>query len=263
MLHRIARRWWVALLIVLIGWLALWESPLFSQQRYDSFITRTPLQPGEVLIIGFPGGREKWDNELQIARRIALRLRKRVPPGIHIETVENKQRHLAIRLVKESFDYNRDGTLDARECASARVILYGQSFGGAAVVKAANELETLGIPVMLTVQVDSVGIGDEEIPPNVARAANLYQDEGLFIRGEGEIRASDSARTQILGNFRYSYRGKEVDLSSRPWWKRLARVTHTKMEFDPEVWAKIEELILAELEAAQQLTAEGRNAQRP
>ncbi len=237
-------------MVVALGWLVVWESPLMSQQRYDSFITRTPLAPGETLVIGFPGGREKWDNELQIARRIALRLRQRVPPGIHIETVENKQRHLAIRLVKESFDYNRDGTLDEQERASARVILYGQSFGGAAVVKAARELDALGVPVLLTVQVDSVGIGDEEIPANVARAANLYQDEGWFIRGEKKIRARDAARTRIIGNFRYSYRGKKIDLSQRPWWKRLARTAHNKMEFDPEVWRKVEELIEGEWPAA-------------
>lgn len=251
MARGIARRWWVAIVVVVLGFGVVWESPLMSQQRYDTFITRTPLARGETLIIGFPGGREKWNNEQQIARRIALRLRRRVPPGIHIETVENKQRHLAIRLVKEAFDYNRDGALDEQERTSARVILYGQSFGGAAVVKAARELDAIGVPVMLSVQIDSVGVGDEVIPGNVARAANLYQDEGWLIRGEKKIRAADSSRTEIIGNFRYSYRGKEIDLSSRPWWKRLARTTHTKMEYDPEVWQKVEALIFESLDRSQ------------
>jgi hypothetical protein len=80
------------------------------------------------------------------------------------------------------------------------LILYGQSFGGAAVVKLARELEVMGVPVLLTVQVDSVGRGDGIIPANVARAANLFQRNGLFIRGEPKIRAQDPSRTTIIGN---------------------------------------------------------------
>jgi thioesterase domain-containing protein len=69
--------------------------------------------------------------------------------------------------------------------------LYGQSFGGAAVVKLARQLDKLGVPVLLTVQIDSVGRGDARIPPNVARAASLFQRNGVLISGEAPIVAED------------------------------------------------------------------------
>ncbi len=238
----------ILLALALALLLGLWANgDLRAKQRYRDFITRTPLAEGDYLVIGFPGGRERWDNERQIARRIALRLRARRLPGVHVETVENKQRHLAVELICNALDRNGDKQLDDAERASARIILYGQSFGGAATAKVARTLHALNIPVLLTVQVDSVGVGDAAVPPNVRKAANLYQRNGPFIRGEREIRADDPARTQILGNWRYDYRGKKVDLTGKPWWKRLFSNAHTKMEFDPGVWAKLEELILAEL----------------
>ena len=147
-------------------------------------------------------------------------------------------------MIRNALDFNQDGQLDLAERRSARIILYGQSFGGAAVVKLARELEALEVPVLLTVQVDSVGRRDGVIPPNVACAANLYQDEGLFIRGEKPIRAEDSFRTTILGNFDYDYREKAIDLSQVSWMKKFARTAHTKMDFDPEVWARVEGMIL-------------------
>jgi hypothetical protein len=124
------------------------------------------------------------------------------------------------------------------------VILYGQSFGGAAVVKFARQLKELGVPVLLAVQVDSVGRGDKLIPSNVRRAANLFQRDGLIIKGEREIRAEDPGKTTIVGNFKFDYDGKKVDLSEVSWLKRLFQAAHTKMDHDPEVWALVERLIL-------------------
>ena len=128
------------------------------------------------------------------------------------------------------------------------MILYGQSFGGAAVVKLAKQLKKMDVPVLLTVQVDSVGWGDAVIPSNVRRAANLFQPNGLIIRGEPKIRAQDPQKTAILGNFRFDYRNKKIDLSEVSWFKKIFRTAHTKMDHDPEVWAKVEELILSVIE---------------
>ena len=134
--------------------------------------------------------------------------------------------------------------LQAGERLRARIILYGQSFGGAAVVKFARQLDAQDIPVLLTVQVDSVGRGDGVIPPNVRAAANLYQDNGRLIRGEAPIRAADPDRTEILGNFRFDYENSDIDLSHLRWYKKIARVAHAKMDRDSKVWQKVEELIL-------------------
>jgi hypothetical protein len=220
-------------------------------QRYRDFTTRTPLEEGDVLVIGFMGGRESWDNHKRGVRRLALKLRAMNLPGVHVETVENKKRRLAIELIRNAFDRDRNGRLDERERASARLIVYGQSFGGAAVVKLARQLKKIDVPILLTVQVDSVGRGDKVIPSNVRRAANLFQRDGLIIKGEREIRPEDPAKTTIIGNFKFDYDGKKVDLSGVSWLKRLFRTAHTKMDHDPEVWALVERLILGVVSAKQ------------
>jgi hypothetical protein len=205
------------------------------------------LQNKAILIIGFLGGREPWDNDKRPVRKLALKLRSLNLPEVYVETVENKKRDLALQLIENAFDRNRDGQFDEQERASARLILYGQSFGGAAVVKLAQQVKQLGIPILLTVQVDSVGRGDQLIPANVKRAANLYQRNGLIIKGEKEIRAEAPDQTLILANTQFDYHNKKIDISEVSWTKKIFRVAHTKMEYDPEVWTKVEELIMNEI----------------
>jgi len=229
------------------GLLPLTGCVIARGQRYNQFTTPTPVEENKVLILGFLGGREPWDNPHRSVRKLALKLRGQYQDKVWVETVENRKRHLARELIRRAFDRNRDGQLDAQERAGVRLILYGQSFGGAAVVKLARELERMGVSVLLTVQVDSVGRGDGIIPANVALAANLFQRNGLFIRGEPKIRAQDPSRTTIIGNFEFDYRNKKIDLSEVSWMKKLIRVAHIKMELDPAVWALVEELIVKEI----------------
>ena len=106
------------------------------------------------------------------------------------------------------------------------------------------------IPVLLTVQVDSVGLGDATISPNVRRAANFYQPNGWFIKGECEIRAQDPSQTTIIGNFKYDYSNKDVEISHVHWFRKLFRVAHAKISFDPDVWAEVKKLIINEIEPA-------------
>lgn len=231
----------------IIPFLLLTSCVFFHGQRYHHFTTPTPLSENNFLILGLLGGREPWNSPDQGVRKLALKLRSRNLPGVHIETVENKKRDLALELIRNAFDRNRDGQVEDSERASARLILYGMSFGGAAVVKLARQLQHRNISVFLTVQIDSVGRNDSVIPSNVARAANLYQRNGLILKGEPEIRAADPQRTKILGNFEFDYDQKEVDLSGVPWFKKIFRTAHSKMNVDPDVWVKVEELILKEL----------------
>jgi hypothetical protein len=237
-------------------------SAVLPAQRHQDFITPTPLAEGATLVVGFLGGRESWDNQHRGVRKLALKLRAMRLPGVHVETVENTKRPVALALVRSAFDRDRNGRLDDRERTSARVIVYGQSFGGAAVVKFARELQALGVPILLTVQVDSVGRGDAVIPPNVARAVNLFQRDGFTIRGERKIRAADPAKTTILGNHRFTYRGKKIDLSEVSWFKRLLQRAHTKMDHDPEVWAVVEKTILDVLTARASAATRARRTER-
>ncbi len=219
----------------------------FRGQRYYHFTARTPVVEGQVLILGFMGGRDSWSDERRAVRKLALKLRSMNDRSFQVETVENKERRLAIELIRNAFDRNRDGRFDEEERASARLIIYGHSFGGAAVIKLARELKKMDVPVLLTIQIDSIGRGDGVVPSNVARAANLFQRNGLIIRGEREIVPEDPARTTIIGNFEFDYEEKKIDLSKDSWLKKIFRVAHTKMEHDPDVWNKVEELILSEL----------------
>ncbi len=246
LLFRIVRRLLILIVLLVSAGLAT-SCALRSGQRYLHFTTITPLERQGTLILGFMGGRDSWRNTEVGVGRLAQRLRERPMSRVHVETVENRHRDLAVRLVNASLDWNHDGRLQEAERVNARIIVYGQSFGAAAVVKFARQLDALGVPILLTVQVDSVGRNDAVIPPNVRRAANLYQDSGWLIRGEAPIRAEDSERTEILDNFRFQYDNSDVDLSDLPWYKTIGRVAHAKMDRDPAVWQKVEELILSVL----------------
>jgi pimeloyl-ACP methyl ester carboxylesterase len=226
---------------------ALLGSCAWREERFHQFTTPTPIGQQDVLILGFMGGHDSWDDPRPGVSRLAKKLRELKLPGVHVETVENRKRALALELVRRAFDRNRDGKLDPHERESARLILYGQSFGGAAVVKFARQLKALGVPVMLTVQVDSVGLNDEVIPSNVVAAANLFQHDGFFVHGPRHIRAEDPRTTEVIGNFQFGYRNSAINLTGVPWYKKAFREDHTRMDHDPAVWSKVEELVLSAL----------------
>ena len=215
-------------------------APACAGQQFSDFTTPVPLPDNSALVIGFLGGFEHWDDSHRGVRKTALRLRSR---GLYAETVENHRRSLARRLIYKALDANRDGRLDAREKSRARIILYGQSLGGWAVVRLARELDKAGISVLLTVQVDSVGIADAVIPANVHAAANLFQRDFWPLRGAPQIRAADPKRTRILGNFQYHYDSALVVSPDESVARMVLMGAHNKMELDPAVWEQVEGLI--------------------
>ena len=229
------RLWQLALVMALIA------TRQAAGQAYWDFRTPLPVAPDSTLVIGFLGGWEHWNDENRGVVRLARRLREE--PEVFAETIENHRERLALELIRKALDRNSDGVLEPEERAGARIILYGQSLGGGAVVKLARDLAALDIPVMLTVQVDSVGHGDGVIPANVHAAANLFQHDGPPIMGRGSIRAADSSRTRILGNFQYHYWFRNVDMSSASWARKTLGGAHARMEQDPRVWARVEGFI--------------------
>ena len=113
----------------------------------------------------------------------------------------------------------------------------------------ADRLNKLGIPVLLTIQVDSVrkqSQNDREIPPNVQEAVNFYQSEGV-LRGRSVIVARDPKKTKILGNHESSYRENPVSCAGYPWYARAFMRRHIQIENDPAVWGQVEALILAKV----------------
>lgn len=211
--------------------------------------TPAPLPPGSLFIVGFLGAWEHWDNDKRSVRKVALDLRQRQIPGVYVETAGNHDRKTVRKFILEALDQNRNRRLDAAEKKRVEFICYGQSFGGAACVRLASELKNQGIPVRLTIQVDSIGRDDDWIPSNVSRALNLYQNDPGPIQGEGQIKAMDPARTTILGNVRFTYLFRTVDMSDYPWMSRHMGISHWKMDNDPVVWKSVEAAILAEIAA--------------
>lgn len=211
--------------------------------------TPAPLPKGSLLVVGFLGAWEDWDNPKRSVRKTALEIAARSGPGVYVETAGNHSRGTIRRFIVEALDANRNRKLEPEEAAAAELILYGQSFGAAAAVKLARELGRMGVPVRLTVQVDSVGRGDAVIPPNVRRALNLYQRDPGPIRGESRVRAADPSKTTLLGNLRFTYLFRDIDMSGYPWPARRLGVAHWKMDNDPAVWTLVETTILGEIAA--------------
>ena len=185
-------------------------------------------------MIGFLGGFEAWNDDHRSVRRLALKLGQM--PGVSPVTIGNHNRHVALELIRAAFD--------PQDRVRARIILYGQSWGAAAAVDTARDLKRLGIPVLLTVQVDSVGRHDQVIPSNVLAAVNFYQHDPFTIQGRTEIRAADPAKTRIIGNFFKTYITHPQDNpESTSWVRRNFGGSHAKMEQDPVVWAQVEQYI--------------------
>ncbi len=207
-------------------------------------ITKTP-----VIVIGFVGGFIRHDDTVHSAVQVAAHLRHDYPSGVCAEVLENRRQEKAHAEIVRLLDTDHDGTLSAEEKRNARIILYGHSWGASEAVTLARELGREGIPVLLTVQVDSVskpGENDKDIPANVAEAANFYQVNG-FLHGQPQIRAVDPARTHIIGNFRSDYKASPIDCKEYPWYDRVFMKAHTQIECDPRVWTQVESLIQSRL----------------
>ena len=205
----------------------------------------------QAIVIGFVGGYVHQDDMVHNEVQLAAQLRKDFPSAAHVEMFENHRATKAYERIVQLLDTDRDGKLSADEKKSARIIIYGHSWGASETVHLANQLEKAGIPVLLTVQVDSIakrGQNDEIIPANVAQAANFYQADGL-LHGRAKIRAADPERTRILGNFRSDYKAHPVRCDQYPWFSRVFMKTHIEIECDPNVWNHVDLLIRSNLPA--------------
>ena len=202
-----------------------------------------------VMVLGFVGGFVKHDDMVHGPVQLAARLSRNYPSGVYVEVLENHRGQQALADIIRFVHAGRNGTPSPEEKHNARVILYGHSWGASEAITLARELEKEGIPVLLTVQVDSVtkpGQNDKVIPASVAEAANFYQLDGL-LHGQPEIRAADPARTRILGNFRFEYKAHPIDCKQYPWYDRVFMKPHTEIECDPKVWNQVESLIRSRL----------------
>lgn len=202
------------------------------------------------VMVGFVGGFVRHTNPHHGPVIVAKKIRQFAPQGSHIQVYENRHRKTAYRDILHLLDTDRDGVLTAEEKSRARIILFGQSWGGSAVVLLARELDRVGVPVMLTVQVDSIDKPwqqDDVIPDNVAAAVNFYQPHGI-LHGLQQIRAADDSKTQILGNYRFDYKENPVKCEGMSWFDRAFTPGHMQSECDPHLWSHVEDLVRQRLE---------------
>ncbi len=206
----------------------------------------------KTIIIGFVGGFVKRDDPKHPEVQFAAYLRDRYASGIHVEVFSNHAGSEALRQVERLLDTDHDGDLSAAEKQQARIIVYGHSWGASETVSFARELGRQGIPVLLTIQLDSIakpGQRDSTIPPNVASAVNFYQPGGI-LHGRSQILAADPTRTEVIGNFEMTYRNHPINCDNYPWIARTFNKPHHEIENDPRIWDQLASLIDSELSGA-------------
>jgi pimeloyl-ACP methyl ester carboxylesterase len=214
----------------------------------DAIRPQPTVAPSNILI-GFVGGFVRHDNPHQGPVRFAQQIQQTVPKDTYVRVFENRRRKQAYDAVLRLLDTNRDGVLSAEEKTRARIILFGHSWGASAAVSLARDLQRVGVPVMLTVQVDSVAKiwqNDAVIPANVAEAVNFYQPHGI-IHGRPRITAADPDRTAILGNYLVDYRKNPVPCPGASWADHVFIPDHMQSECDPHLWSQIETMVLDRL----------------
>lgn len=211
----------------------------------DGAVGSHPAISPSFIVVGFTGGFVRHDDLHQGPVQLAMRLRQGVPKNTYVQVFENRHRRKAFQTITRLLDTDHNGSLSSEERTRAHVILFGHSWGASAVVLLARELDRAGIPVLLTVQVDSVAKlwqHDGIIPGNVAAAANFYQPHGL-IHGRSEIHAANDSKTQILGNYRFDYQKTPVQCQGLNWFDRAFMSNHMQSECDPHLWNEVETLV--------------------
>jgi hypothetical protein len=96
---------------------------------------------------------------------------------------------------------SHSGQLTSEESEAApKVILVGHSLGGWGVLSVARNLSSKGIPVELSVQIDSVGITDRTVPRNVKAAAIFHANDAMFLLTTKTIKLEDPSQTKLVEN---------------------------------------------------------------
>lgn len=204
-----------------------------------------PSATRSYILVGFAGGFVRRDNVHHGPVQLAQHLQRDLPKGSFIQIFENRHRKAAYKSILHLLDTNHDGVLSTDEKAQAHIILFGHSWGAAAVVMLSRELDRAGIPVLLTVQVDSIAKpwqNDKVIPANVAEAANFYQPNG-WAHGRAHITAADDSKTQVLGNYRFDYSQTHLKCEGTSWFNRTFTPSHMQSNCDPRLWTQVEDLV--------------------
>jgi hypothetical protein len=198
----------------------------------------------KVIIIGFVGGFVSQDDAKHPEVQFAAYLRDRYPL-IEAVVFGNHHGRKALHEVIRRLDSDGDGVLTPSEKRESTIIIYGHSWGAAETVTFAQALGQIGIPVALTIQIDTIakpGSRGGIIPANVASAVNFYQTRGP-LHGLSEIVAADPKGTTILGNILMTYEDRPINCANYSWYARVFNRPHHEIENDFRVWDRAASLI--------------------
>jgi hypothetical protein len=203
----------------------------------------------KAIILGFVGCFVKPDDAKHPEVLFAMYLQRRYGSAVHAEVFGNHKKLKAVEDTILRLDTDKDGFLTSPEKKQVKIILYGHSWGASQTLNFARDLQRRGVPVSLTIQIDSVKKfrqDDRTVPANVAKAVKFYQGKGLT-RGQPLIVAADAGRTKILGNFHMKYVDDQINCDNYRWLSRVFNKPHHQIENDPQVWDQIVSFIDSEL----------------
>jgi hypothetical protein len=198
----------------------------------------------KVIIIGFVGGFVSQNDAKHPEVQFAAYLRHRYPLSEAV-VFGNHHGKKALHDVVRMLDSDGNGVLTPDEKKESTIIIYGHSWGAAETVTFAHVLGQMGVPVALTIQIDTIakpGSRGAIIPANVASAINFYQTGGP-LHGLSEIVAADPKQTIILGNILMTYEDRPIDCSNYSWYVRVFNKPHHEIENDLRVWDRAASLI--------------------
>ena len=197
------------------------------------------------IVVGFLGGFVRHDEPHHPEVQMIRDLRQEYPKEVYFGLFENRKVDVAYKTILALLGGKEGDALSDDKKRRARIVLFGHSWGASSVVTLSRKLERAGIPVMLTIQIDSVAKpfqNDSLIPANVLEAVNFYQTHGL-IHGRQKIVPADPAHTTILGNFLWEYKGEPAECSGFSWRGRLLSKGHTQIECDHKIWLQVKALL--------------------
>jgi hypothetical protein len=178
-----------------------------------------PLQAAatcKLVVVGYTGGLETPNTSASGVVWIRNRLRNLDYPDLCVHTFSAYNWSHAYHWVRSQFGAENDGELTPAVIdRGPKVIVYGHSFGGWATLWLARRLKKAGIPVELTVQVDSIGITDKTVPANVRESANFFERNTPILHARGTIHAQDPSCTNILENVHLPH-GNHYTVSRNP-----------------------------------------------
>ena len=153
------RHWKFTGLVFVLTVIALLAPGIASAQEMSlhevSSAVAVPTTVRNVIIIGFVGGFVSRDDAKHPEVQFAAYLRDRYPT-IHAEVFGNHHGRNALQQVVRLLDTDHNGVLSSIEKEQSTIIIYGHSWGATETVEFAGKLEQMGIPVALTIQIDTI-----------------------------------------------------------------------------------------------------------